>query len=553
MRLKLIFVLILIIGLGLGLYRHFAGEKGPFYESVLVKREDIVQKVSATGRVAPAEKVNLAFDIQGRIKKIMVKVGDRVNRGEVLCQLEDEELKNQVLQAEAGRDTYQAQLNKLLAGASKEEIKVYETALENAQLALENARTSLRNAEINLDKVRTDAENKLAQAYQDGLNVLDDSYLKLYNAFNTADLIQRTYFTSNDQEGIKVREAKKSKIKHPMEEMKSLLEKAKEEPTSENIDLALSQAKSSLEKAAEGLAVIRDTCDASVYKNQVSQTDKASLDTQRGYIILALTNVTNAQQAISSVKLANELSIHTAKSQVDNARNALKAAQGNVEEARVRLTQIKSPARKEDIDLIKSQLAQAEAQLSLARERLQKAKLTSPISGIITQVRKKEGEMAAPGEPIISLMSVSGLQIEVEVPEVDIGKVKLGQRAEIGLDAFPDEVFWGSVVKIDPAEEIIQGVVYYKVTIDFDKLDKRIKSGMTADIDIITQEKNNVLVVPARAVISQNDKKMVRVLEGEGFKMREVKTGIHGSEGEIEIISGLKEGERVITFIKSKR
>jgi len=553
MRLKLIFVLILIIGLGLGLYRHFAGEKGPFYESVLVKREDIVQKVSATGRVAPAKKVNLAFDIQGRIKKIMVKVGDRVNRGEVLCQLEDEELKNQVLQAEAGRDTYQAQLNKLLAGASKEEIKVYETALENAQLALENARTSLRNAEINLDKVRTDAENKLAQAYQDGLNVLDDSYLKLYNAFNTADLIQRTYFTSNDQEGIKVREAKKSKIKHPMEEMKSLLEKAKEEPTNENIDLALSQAKSSLEKAAEGLAVIRDTCDASVYKNQVSQTDKASLDTQRGYIILALTNVTNAQQAISSVKLANELSIHTAKSQVDNARNALRTAQGNVGEARVRLTQIKSPARKEDIDLIKSQLAQAEAQLSLARERLQKAKLTSPISGIITQVRKKEGEMAAPGEPIISLMSVSGLQIEVEVPEVDIGKVKLGQRAEIGLDAFPDEVFWGRVVKIDPAEEIIQGVVYYKVTVDFDKLDKRIKSGMTADIDIITQEKNNVLVVPARAVISQNDKKMVRVLEGEGFKMREVKTGIHGSEGEIEIISGLKEGERVITFIKSKR
>jgi len=553
MRLKLVFVLILVLGLGLGLYRYFAGEKGPFYESVLVEREDIVQKVSATGRVVPAKKVNLAFDIQGRIKKIMVKVGDRVNRGEVLCQLEDEELKNQVLQAEAGRDTYQAQLNKLLAGASKEEIKVYETALENGQLALENARTSLRNAEINLDKVRTDAENKLAQAYQDGLNVLDDSYLKLYNAFNAADLIQRTYFTSNDQEGIKVREAKKSKIKHPMEEMKSLLEKAKEEPTNENIDLALSQAKSALEKAAEGLAVIRDTCDASVYKNQVSQTDKASLDTQRGYISLALTNVTNAQQAISSVKLANELSIHTAKTQVDKARNALKAAQGNVEEARARLTQIKSPARKEDIDLIKSQLAQAEAQLSLARERLQKTKLTSPISGIVTQVRKKEGEMAGLGEPIISLMSTSGLQIEVEVPEVDIGKVKVGQRAEIGLDALPDEVFLGGVVKIDPAEEVIQGVVYYKVTIDFDKLDKRIKSGMTADIDIITQKKNNVLVVPARAIISQDGKKMVRVLEGEGFKMREVKTGIHGNEGEIEIISGLKEGERVVTFIRPKR
>jgi len=72
MRLKLVFVLILVLGLGLGLYRYFAGEKGPFYESVLVKKEDIVQKVSATGRVVPAKKVNLAFDIQGRIKKIMV-------------------------------------------------------------------------------------------------------------------------------------------------------------------------------------------------------------------------------------------------------------------------------------------------------------------------------------------------------------------------------------------------------------------------------------------------------------------------------------------------
>ena len=552
MRLKLIFALILIIGLGLGLYRYFAGEKSPLYESVLVKREDIVQKVSATGRVAPAKEVNLAFDIQGRIKKIMVKVGDRVNRGEVLCQLEDEELKNQVLQAEAGRDTYQAQLNKLLAGASNEEIKIYETSLENAQLALENARTSLRNAEINLDKVKTDAENKLDQAYQDSLNVLDDSYLKLYNAFKVADLIQRTYFTSNDQEGIKVREAKKIKINHPMEEMKSLLEKAKEEPTRENIDLALSQAKSALEKAAEGLAVIRDTCDASVYKNQVSQTDKASLDTQRDYISLALTNVTNAQQAISSVELANELRVHTAKSQVDKARSALKAAQGNVEEARARLIKIKSPARKEDIDLIKSQLAQAEARLLLARDRLEKTKLTSPLSGIVTRVRKEEGEMAGLGEPIISLMSISGLQIEVEVPEVDIGKVELGQRAEIGLDALPDEVFLGRVVKINPAEEIIQGVVYYKVTIDFEKSDKRVKSGMTADIDIITRKKNNVLVVPARAVIDQNGKKMVRVLEAEGFETREVKTGIHGNDGEIEIISGLKEGERVITFIKPK-
>jgi len=131
-----------------------------------------------------------------------------------------------------------------------------------------------------------------------------------------------------------------------------------------------------------------------------------------------------------------------------------------------------------------------------------------------------------------------------------VGKVSQQDPTEITLDAFPDYKFLGKVIKIDPAETIIQGVVYYKVTVGFDEPDKRMKSGMTANVDIITETKENVLAVPQGAVLAKDGQKMVRILEGKDIKEVKVETGIRGSRGEIEILSGLKKGDRVITFIK---
>jgi len=154
------------------------------------------------------------------------------------------------------------------------------------------------------------------------------------------------------------------------------------------------------------------------------------------------------------------------------------------------------------------------------------------------------------GEPVISIISQEPFQIEVDISEIDIGKVDIGDSVEITLDAFPDYKFLGKVIDIDPAETIIQRVVYYKITVGFEEPDERIKSGMTANIDIITDSRENVLIIPQRAVLIKNGEKIVRILEGEEIKELQVKTGIQGGQGEIEILSGIKEGDKVITFIK---
>jgi len=93
-------------------------------------------------------------------------------------------------------------------------------------------------------------------------------------------------------------------------------------------------------------------------------------------------------------------------------------------------------------------------------------------------------------------------------------------------------------------------VIYYKVTVIFDEIDERVKSGMSADISIETEKKENTLYVPYRAIIYKEGKKIVRVLEGEKIKEIEVETGIKNVKGEIEILSGLEEGDKVITFIR---
>jgi multidrug efflux pump subunit AcrA (membrane-fusion protein) len=135
------------------------------------------------------------------------------------------------------------------------------------------------------------------------------------------------------------------------------------------------------------------------------------------------------------------------------------------------------------------------------------------------------------------------------MPEADITKIHMQNPAEITLDAYGrDTVFEALVTKMDPAEIIIDGVPTYKVTLQFTAADSRIRSGMTANITIITAEKENVLAIPQRAIIREDGNKFVQIVQGTSIQKVQVETGLQASNGNIEIINGIQEGERVITF-----
>lgn len=550
---KLIFVfvsILIIVGIG---YKYFFIEEELPYDFALVEKGEIIQKVSASGQVIPAQKIDLQFEVQGKIQNINKEVGDWVQMGEILAVLDTTELNTQVLEAESTRDVARANFNKLLIGASPEEIRVYEVAVENAQIALANARITLKNAEQNLSDVQKVADESLRASYEDALNVLDDSYLKIYNAFNAVDSVQRAYFNGVDQVSSRVIENKNT-IAGAMNRAKSYLDVAESDPQNENIDEALSEMKDALNQISGALAVIRAACEDPAYLSRVTAADKTSLDTQRSYISTAYANTVNTQQTISAAKITNETNINTAKAGLDEAKNGIATTEGNLESGEQKLAQIKAPPQQSDIDLAQAQLNQTEAAVLRARQQLEKANLITPCGAMIADIKKEEGEMAraATPDPVFSLLCAGKFQIEVDVPEVDVGKLDPQDTSEIFLDAFSEEVFQGRVLKIDPAETIIQGVVYYKVTVGFDGADDRIRSGMTADVDITTERKQDVLIIPQRAVFIKNGEKFVRVPEDSDMREIKVETGLRGINGEIEIISGLKEGDKVITFIKKK-
>jgi len=585
---KIIIIVIVLVAVAIGGYFYFARQKESPYDFVTAEVKNIVQEVSATGAVVPAQKIELSFEAGGKIKDVLVEIGDEVKTGEYLVKLDAGDLYIQAQQAEASLDLSKAKRALFLAGATDEEIRVTQTAVDNAQdylaklkestaqdvvsaeAKVTSAEVTLANANQNLADVETEKEFDTDQAYEDALEEANSAYTKADKALlRTFYDVRKTYFTGNDQISLKVRE-KENTAKDALANAKGYLEIAQTEEIEENIDTALLTLKAALEKIRTALDYIRWALDEPEYRWQVSSTDETNIATEQTNINTAIASITTSQQTITSAKLANQTNINTAKATVFSAQSSLETvrenltavkktaasqlaqAEGQLETAKDQLALKKASPRQVDIALYQAQIEQSKAALALIQKQIADTILKAPIGGIITSVSSKMGEMAKASVSVITMMTQSGLQIEADVSEADIGKVSLADPATITLDAFMDEVWKGKVVDIEPAETIIQGVVYYKVTIGFSQLVKKVKSGMTANVTIITDKRENVLAVPQRAIVEKNDKKYIRILAGESYREQQVETGLMGSEGEIEVISGLKEGDKVITFIKQK-
>jgi multidrug efflux pump subunit AcrA (membrane-fusion protein) len=230
---------------------------------------------------------------------------------------------------------------------------------------------------------------------------------------------------------------------------------------------------------------------------------------------------------------AARASIATASSTLIAAEDAWSAAASNLS-----LQQTKLISDVANVDNYKAQLA--------------KTSITSPISGIITEVNIKPGEITTTNVPAFRIISDGKFEIRANVPEADITKIKLSADVDVTLDAYGDDViFKAKIVAIDPAETVIEGVTTYKVTIQFVQNDERVKSGMTANIDIKGKVQANVIVIPQQTIINRDGDKIVKVLKTDKTVSEiKVEVGLRGYDGNIAVTSGLKEGDKVILFQK---
>ena len=208
---------------------------------------------------------------------------------------------------------------------------------------------------------------------------------------------------------------------------------------------------------------------------------------------------------------------------------------------------------KQSVEQMKQALQQAQQALEQAQKNLGEATITAPFDGVVAGVYADEGDTVPAMTTIVYLIDLTSMELEVEVDEIDIAEVKLGQKTIIEVDALPALQLEGEIKSISTLSIDTGGLVLYKVIISLNASpDSGLKIGMSATADIIISERNNVLLVPDRAISqdSQGDP-IVKVMANEEIEERSVVLGI--SDGfDTEIVDGLNEGDIVVVETKVK-
>lgn len=563
-------LLIILAVLVLAFVARPAKKKGGVGDIHTIQKGSISTEVNVTGRVKPTEDVKLAFERGGKIAGIYAKVGAQAKAGQFLMQLVNDDLyaqqnqafaavkvaQAQLKQYKAALDSQKAKLAELKRGTRAEEMVVAQTGVDNAKKAFEDAKTNLKNVE---DKANSD----LANIYDDVFDVLSDVFAKAEDAVRvkSAGIVAgdttngyRVLFSTCDATEASAIADLRNNLENTLTTWKTQLNAITSATSREDLDKAIKTAKTNLDSVkgfverANGL--VTASCLAS---DSARATDRTNIGTARTNVITAQTSLNTQSQAILSQKVTNYNLISTAQASLNTAQNTLNNAQDqlNLKKAGTAPEQL---AYQEalvaqataNVEAQEGQLLSAQAGVQNAQAQIEKTILKAPFDGVITKVDWDNGEIISAGALAVAVISTANFEIDANIPEVDIASIAIGNPVNVVLDAIQNETLTAKVVAIDPAETIVDGVVNFNVTIVIDKPDPRLKSGLTSNLAIITQQKNDILVIPEYAIIENDAGLFARKIENGNTVDVPIQIGIRSQEGFVEVVSGLVEGDNVV-------
>lgn len=477
-----------------------------------VKRLDLKQTVLATGQVVSGTDLNLSFQTSGVLKRLAVKEGDKVKEGQLLATLDMTNAVANLTTAQGALAQAQANYEKVLAGASNEQIKVAQKAVEAAQVTLDNANASLINT-------KAQQETIVANAYSALLNTSIAAIANPGNVDTVTPVVSGTYTGTEPGEYV----------------IKVIGVSGITQFQASGLEFSMG--------SASGIPAPLGTRGLYLQFNSTPSTaDSWTIYIPNTYSSSYVTN-DNAYQAALR---ARDMAVANAQAVVNSAQIALAQAQANLE-------QTKAQARPADVGVAKAAILSAQGQVAAAEAVIANATLRAPAAGTITSVDIKLGELAIAQKEVMVLQDVNNLHVEADISEANIADLKVDQEIDVTFDALgPDRHFTATVQTINPASTIISGVVNFKVTAKLEKVEE-IKPGMTANLIVMVAQKNQVLAVPSRAVINQAGKQSARLIDDPQKKTYhevEVQVGLQADGGLTEIISGLNEGDLIVSYLK---
>jgi RND family efflux transporter MFP subunit len=294
-------------------------------------------------------------------------------------------------------------------------------------------------------------------------------------------------------------------------------------------------AKAQLDKATIALQTAQGAYDRIAWRGDVSLTQQAT-DLQNATVDYR-SAVANYNMTIATI---NDSALKVAQNNYDKSTVALEQAQKNMD------TQLRTAQATVD---------SAQVAVDQAQRNLDNARIVAPFDGSISALNFSAGDLtnspsaslgtAAKSGTAVSILDLSSLQIKVTIAEVDIAKIQVGQSAQITMDALPGNTYAAKIIQIGPVGAVTQGVVNYPVTAVITNNDGQVKPGMTANLAITVERRDNVLLVPNRTIRTQGTQKTVTVLyKGQSITVP-VTVGLTNDQS-AEVTSGLQEGDQVV-------
>ncbi len=472
--------------------------------TTVAKTQDLTDRITASGNVIPFQTANLSPKTAGRVASLYVEQGDRVQKGQKIAQMENAEVQAAFAQAQANVRQAQANLNKAKNGTRPEEITQAQARLAQAQANLNKARNGNRPEET--AQVRA----KLAQA---------QANLNLSQSIAPQQIEQATAQVASANARLKLAQAQ-------VERNRSLRQSgAVSQDALDRATADYQTAKANLLDTQQKLQQARNSS-----RSEISQRQAA---------------VTEAQQALR-------------QSQLGSRTEDVASLAAQVKQAQAAYDQAKNGSRPEDIAQLTAALAVANAQLQSASSQLRDSTVVAPFAGLITQRYASVGAFVTPTTSASTSTSATStsivalakdMEVKAKVPEVDINKIKVGQKVEVTADAFSDQPFQGTVRLVAPEAVVEQNVTSFEVRVALDTGKDVLRSGMNVNAIFSGQRTNNALTVPTVAISSKRGKTGIYVTgENNEPKFKEITVGTTVRD-KIQVTEGLKAGDRVFIDI----
>lgn len=482
----------------------------------VVERGMVEEVINETGFVKVSRAVDLAFERTGRVERVLVDEGSVVEEGQDLVVLDDSSQGSDLVAARARLEAEQVRLEEILTGADSVSRAVTESSVASAAVALENAKRNLTEVTTQYEQLVANAEKTLRSSSLQAYLVSDENENSTRSY--AAPTITGTY--TSDEEGVYRLELYNSDAPSGASLRVSGLETD-------------TQAVSTVSSVAIGTRGLRvqfpeDFAKHTLWEIPVPNTHSSTY----------LVNMNAYNAAIESRDLA-----------IANAESAVKSGEAALAQARVQLTQVSSSGREERVTAQRALVRQMEVLVAQAERAHDNTVITAPFSGVVTSLSAEIGQIVPGGAPVASLIGSGTYELTVDISEVDIAEVSVGDPAVATFDAYDDITFNAHVSKIAPNATVVSGVRVFTVTLTFDAENELIKDGLTAQIDITTATQENVIAIPTRAIYENAEGKFVRTVTDDGVLGEiSITTGLRGTNGMTEIVSGLNEGVRIITF-----